>query len=121
MTISEDFQISNGGNWNLAFSSALIEIAGHLREYGKEPQDYGLPQPDYIGNEVVAEIQRWSSDIPQFLYAADQALMLFNPEQRRIFEIVWDAVQQNLPLCLFIDGKAGCGKTYLVNALCSQV
>ena len=119
--ISEDFQIFNGGNWNLAFSSALLEIAGHLREYGKEPQDYGLPQPNYIGNEVVAEIQRWSSDIPQLLYAADQALMLFNPEQRIIFEVVWDAVQQNIPLCLFIDGKAGRGKTYLVNALCSQV
>ena len=119
--LSEDFHISNGGNWNLAFSNALPEIAGHLREYGKEPQNYGLPQPIYIGNEVAAEIQRWSSDIPQLLSAVEQALILFNPEPREIFEIVWNAVQQNLPLCLFIDGKAGCGKTYLVNTLCSQV
>jgi hypothetical protein len=115
------FISSNGGNWSLAFSSALLEIAGHLREYGKEPQDYGLPQPSYIGNEVAAEIQRWSSDIPQLLSVAEQALMIFNPEQRRIFEVVWNAVQQNLPLCIFIDGKAGRGKTYLVNTLCSQV
>ena len=119
--LSEDFQVSNGGNWNLAFSSALLEIAGHLRKYGKEPQDYGLPQPNCIGNEVAAEIQRWSSDIPQLLSAAEQALVLFNPEQKKIFEVVWNAVQQNHPLSLFIDGKAGHGKTYLVNALCSQV
>ena len=118
--LSEDFYVSNGRNWNLAFSSALAEIAGHLREYGREPNDYGLPQPSHIGNEVAAEIQRWSSYIPHLLSAAEQALLLFNPEQKRIFEVVWNAVQQCLPLCIFIDGKAGRGKTYLVNALCSQ-
>ena len=116
-----DFHISNGRNWSLAFSSALQEIAEGLREYGKEPQDYGLPQSTYIGNEVVAEIQRWTLDIPQFLFAVEEAVRSFNPEQRMIFDIVWNAVQNNLPLCLFIDGKAGRGKTYLVNALCSQV
>lgn len=119
--LSEDFHISNGGNWTLAFSSALQEIAGCLREYGKEPQDYGLPQPTYIGNEVVAELQRWSSDIPQLLSSVEEALLLFNLEQRKIFDIVWSAIQDNRPLCLFIDGKAGRGKTYLVNTLCSQV
>jgi hypothetical protein len=119
-SLSEDFHVCNGRNWNLAFSSALVEIAGHLREYGREPKDYGLPQPSYIGNEVAAEIQRWSPDIPQLLSAAEQALVLFNPEQKRIFDIIWNAVLQSLPLCIFIDGKAGRGKTYLVNALCSQ-
>jgi hypothetical protein len=119
--LSEDFHVSNGGNWSLAFSSALLEIAGRLREYGKEPRDYGLPQPTYIGNEVIAEIQRWSSDIPQLLFAAEEAVMSFNSEQRGIFDIVWNAIQDNKPLCLYIDGKAGHGKTYLVNALCSQV
>lgn len=119
--LSKDFHVSNGGIWSLAFSTALSEIASHLREYGKEPQDYGLPQPSHTGNEVSAELQRWSSDIPQLLSAVEQALMVFNPEQKSIFEVVWNAIQQNLPLCLFIDGKAGRGKTYLVNALCSQV
>ena len=119
--LSKDFHISNGGNWTLAFSSALLEIAGRLQEYGKEPQDYGLPQPIYTGSEVTAELQRWALDIPQFLSAAEQALALFNPEQRAIYEVIWNAILQNLPLCLFIDGKAGRGKTYLVNALCSQV
>ena len=118
--LSEDFYVSNGRNWNLAFSSALAEIAEYLREYGREPKVYGLPQPRYIGNEVAAEIQRWSSDIPQLLLAAGQALEQFNPEQKSIFEVVWNAVWECQPLCVYIDGKAGCGRTYLVNALCSQ-
>ena len=63
--LSEDFHISNGGNWSLALSSALLKIARHLKEYSKEPQDYSLPQPDFFGNEVVAEIQRWSPHICQ--------------------------------------------------------
>lgn len=119
--LSKDFYFSNGCDWNLAFSSTLSQIATHLQEYGKEPKDYGLPQPNNMGNEVVAEILRWASDIPQLLSEAEEALLLFNSEQRIIFEAVWNAVEQNLPLCLFIDGKASRGKTYLVNALCSQV
>ena len=90
----EDFYISNGRKWDLAFSSALKEIAEHLREYGREPKDYGLPHPTCIGNEVAAEIQRWSSDIPQLLSVAEQALAEFNPEQRTIFDVIWNAVHE---------------------------
>ncbi|KAF9641958.1 hypothetical protein BDM02DRAFT_3070378, partial [Thelephora ganbajun] len=71
--------------------------------------------------EVIAEIQRWSAHIPQLLSAIEQVLTLFNAEQLEIFRIIWNAIQQNQPLCIFINGKAGHGKTYLVNALCSQV
>ena len=119
--LSKDFHISNGGNWSLAFSSALLDIAGSLREHGKSPEDYGLPQPEYTGSEVIAEVQRWSSQTPLLLSTAQQALTMFNVEQLEIFGIVWAAVQQNQPLCIFIDGRAGRGKTFLVNALCSQV
>jgi hypothetical protein len=94
-SLSEDFYISNGGNWNLAFSSALVEITGHLREYGKGPKDYGLPQPSYFGDEVAAEMQRWSSDIPQLLSAVDQALEQFNQEQKRSLRL--SGMQLNNP------------------------
>ena len=120
-SLSEDFQVDNGGNWTLAFSSALLDIAEGLQEYGKSPDDYGLPQPEYAGDEVIAEVQRWSTQIPQLLSMATQALTMFNSEQLTIFNVVWDAIQRDQPMCLFIDGKAGRGKTFLVNALCSQV
>ena len=120
-SLSQDFQISNGGNWNLAFSSALLDIAENLREHGKCPEDYGLPQPEYSGSEVIAEIQRWSSQTPRLLSLAQNALVLFNAKQLEIFHVVWNAIQQNQPLCLFIDGKARGGKTFLVNTLCSVV
>lgn len=119
--LSEDFYLSNGRNRDLAYSSALLEIAGNLREYGKDPEEYGLPQPEHRGNEIIAELQRWSSQIPALLSVAQHALTSFNAEQHNIFQTIWSAIQLNQPLCVFIDGRAGRGKTFLVNALCSQV
>jgi len=119
--LSEDFKVYNGGNWALAYSSALLDIAENLREHGKSPEHYGLPQAEYSGSEVFAEIQRWAPQIPQLLSDAEYALTLFNPEQLQVFQVVWDAVQQSRPLCIFVDGRAGRGKTFLVNALCSAV
>jgi hypothetical protein len=119
--LSEDFYISNGRDWALAFSNTLLQISGNLHEYGRTPEDYGLPQPNLPGNEVVTEIQCWSLQIPHLLSATQHALTILNPEQFNIFQSVWATVQQSQPLCLFIDGKAGRGKTFLVNALCSQM
>jgi hypothetical protein len=120
-TLSEDFYCSNGVNWLPTFIRSLLQISVNLQEYGKTPEDYGLPQPDLPGNEVIAEIQRWSSHISQHLSAVQHALNIFTPEQRVIFDSVCNAIKSNQPLHLFICGKAGRGKTFLVNALCSQV
>ena len=45
----------------------------------------------------------------------------FNPEQRHIFDIVLEAVHSHKPHVAFIDGPAGRGKAFLVNALCAQL
>jgi hypothetical protein len=119
--LSQDFYVSNGQNWLSAFSDSLLQIATNLQEHGKTPEDYGLPQPNLYGNEIAAEFLRWSSQTLQLLSAAQHALTVFTTEQRAIFESVWNALESNHPLCIFVDGKAGRGKTFLVNALCSQV
>ena len=52
---------------------------------------------------------------------AQAAIARFNGEQGDIFNMVVNAVLSNLPLLLFIDGKAGRGKTFLVNAICDHL
>ncbi|KIJ26887.1 hypothetical protein M422DRAFT_99290, partial [Sphaerobolus stellatus SS14] len=42
-------------------------------------------------------------------------------KQRDIFHTFVQAVEQNLPLYVFIDGKAGCGKTFLIEAIVNYV
>ncbi|PCH43540.1 hypothetical protein WOLCODRAFT_34112, partial [Wolfiporia cocos MD-104 SS10] len=44
-----------------------------------------------------------------------------NAEQRKVYTEILDAVERRQPLCAFVDGKAGRGKTFLVNALCNEL
>ena len=51
----------------------------------------------------------------------DVGLSVFNSEQRGIFLQVQNAISHGEPFSVFVDGKAGCGKTFLVNMLCAWV
>ena len=52
---------------------------------------------------------------------ADQSLLQLNPEQRSIYNEVMDAVLLGNQTLIFIDGKAGRGKTFLINTLCARL
>ncbi|KAJ7903991.1 DNA helicase Pif1 like protein, partial [Mycena leptocephala] len=41
--------------------------------------------------------------------------------QLEVYNYALGAVMNGTPLCLFVDGKAGRGKTILVNTLCDKV
>ena len=43
------------------------------------------------------------------------------PEQATIFDCIVNAITLNETLLAFVDGKAGRGKTYLINAICNKV
>jgi len=43
------------------------------------------------------------------------------PEQSAIFDAIINAVTNNVSLLTFVDGKAGRGKTFLINAVCNKV
>jgi chromosomal replication initiation ATPase DnaA len=99
----------------------LQKIGQSLEEYGKTFSDYGLPEPMSYSCEVEHELVKWASDHNHLSLRADNAADTFNPEQRFIYDIVITSAIQNLPLCLFIDGKAGTGKTYLVQTICDKI
>ncbi|KAI0743845.1 DNA helicase Pif1 like protein, partial [Daedaleopsis nitida] len=44
-----------------------------------------------------------------------------NAEQYGIYQEIMDAVSHRRPLCAFVDGKAGRGKTFLVNTICNKL
>ncbi|KAJ7792781.1 hypothetical protein B0H13DRAFT_1675688 [Mycena leptocephala] len=46
---------------------------------------------------------------------------MFKCEQLSIYTEILSAIIQNRPLCAFVDGKAGWGKTTPVIALCDKV
>ena len=109
-----DYTLQNNNTLDIGMDHALQEIGQCLEEYGKTLSDYGLPEPMSYGHEVEHELAKWSSDHDGLSLHADAAANTFNQEQRFIYDLIITAVVENQSLLMFIDGKAGTGKTYLI-------
>lgn len=119
--LCQDFYLQNNNNRDVAEEYALRELSHYLEEYGKTLDSFGLPEPAHQHPEILHELERWGSDPEGQRDQVDAALEVFNPEQRAIFDQVKNALDNHEPLQLFVDGKAGRGKTFLVNAICSYI
>jgi len=119
--LAADCTIQNNGSDDLGRSFALADIGRILDDHGKTLDQYGLPNPVIPALESLQEIQRWGSDPNALIERAIQSFNTFNGGQKFIFQTVFNAVLQDQPLRLFIDGKAGTGKTTILRALCDAV
>lgn len=113
--------IINLGSDERGIAYALHLIAEALQEYGKQPSDYGLPYRNNFSGELEEELLRWAPQIHSFAAQSEQAYASFNIDQRRIFDEIMRSVSSREPLLLFIDGKAGRGKTFLLNTICRKL
>lgn len=82
-----------------------------LEEYGKTLGSYGLPNPEHHMRELIHEMQRWGRNQEELGERADAAVVRFNQGQRAIYDRVMAAVANDCADYLFVDGKAGTGKT----------
>lgn len=119
--ISEDFILAAIGDAERGYNDTLKTLGSFLQSHGKYLGEYGLPQPVADENEVERELRRWSLQAAALQEQVHIGLLLFNSEQRDIFQQVQYAIITNEPLLMFVDGKAGRGKTFLVNTLCAWV
>ena len=119
--ISEDLILNSTGDVERGYNETLKILASFLQGHGKYLSDYGLPQPITNENEIERELRRWSLQSATLQEQVRTGLLLFNSEQRDLFQQVQYAISTNEPLLMFVDGKAGRGKTFLVNTLCAWV
>jgi hypothetical protein len=105
----------------IAIDHGLNYIGQLLEEHGKHLSDYGLPEPTTFGREAEHELQRWAPHSQDLSAHANAAYQNFNEMQWIIFDEIILAVTNDEPLLLFVDGKAGVGKTYLINAVCDKL
>jgi|SRR5882762_6152221 len=80
-----------------------------------------LPEPMSYGREVEHELAKWASYCDDLSRHAEAAARTFELEQRLIYEEIIAAVIDKQPLCIFIDGQAGTGKTYLIQTICDKI
>ena len=120
--LSYDFFLRHSNSSVVAHAFALDDLQNIIKEHGKRLSDYGLPQPNLPSDhETLMEVERWSHDTTALMERANVQYQQFNNEQRAIFDLIWDAIQKQRPLPLFMDGKAGTGKTTVVNTLCDAL
>ena len=116
-----DFYLRPNNNIDLASTQALQQISHDLEEYGFSLDDYGLPHPNNYNDEVEHELLRWNSSVDHLRRISQLAYRKLNNSQRQLYDRIIYAIDDNQGLCQFIDGKAGRGKTILVNALCDRL
>ncbi|KAJ6465569.1 PIF1-like helicase-domain-containing protein [Mycena vitilis] len=64
---------------------------------------------------------RWGQNPDLLDQRAENAVAILKQGQLEVYNYALNAVLNTTPLCLFVDGKAGRGKTMLVNTLCDKV
>jgi hypothetical protein len=106
---------------HMGIEYALRELGDMLSQHGKTLSNYNLPKPSTHGREVEHELVRWNADPDTLSTRADAAVITFNDEKRAVYDDVMRAVFDDDSIHIFVDGKAGTGKTYLLNVICDKV
>jgi hypothetical protein len=118
---ARDFILQNENIVNISTNLALHEPSKYLEEYSKTLLDYGLPQPVSHLREVEHELLRWGSDPHDLSARADYLIQRLATEQRVIYDEILLSITNEQPLLMFVDEKAGRGKTFMINAICNKV
>jgi len=119
--MAHDFALQLGLNIDLALNHALEDLGKSLKEYGKSLSFYGLPEPTTFSAEVRHELESWGRDPVGLSDHAHAAVTHMTHEQRFIYEQIMTSVMTGQSHIAFVDGKAGRGKTFLVNAICNKI
>ena len=108
----------------------LLDLEMRLQSFEKTLAEFGLQQP---GPEDLARIEHVTSTDPvvireekefnfeELTVRVREVKEKLTEEQSAIFYKVMEAVEEDLPLCLFINARGGCGKTFLINSILSAV
>ena len=115
---------------NQLHTMLLLDLETRLQSFEKSLGEFGLPMPtpeDLARVTSIANIDpvviREEKDycLPEMIDNVQRFESMFTPEQSLIYETVMRSVKEEKPLCVFIDARGGCGKTFLLNAILSAV
>lgn len=119
---SYDFYLRHGHSDAIARNYALSEIQAIIHEHARNLNDFGLPIPDLPDNhESMSDLEQWSSNPALLRDRAQTTYSRLNAEQRQVYDMILDSVAAHSSLRLFIEGRAGTGKTTVITTLCDAL
>lgn len=121
--LSQDFVLRERMLQQLAEQHTLKEIESYLRARGCCFHDFGLPKVGILrSQELRVEFDYLEERQAQFQLAATTSIPLLNDEQTGVYlTLLHYTLNPDEAKPIFINGKAGRGKTYVVNALINQL
>lgn len=122
--ITEDYLTFRGLPQTAADDKALCVIADHLDEHSRSLKDFGLPQPHMVSVAVEDELSYFAGRQFALLTLSTTMYSQMTDEQKQIFNYLLDGVTHpsHLPKkCIFIEGMAGRGKSFLLHGLCHRL
>ena len=119
--MAHNFALQLGLNTDLALNRTLEDLNKSLEEHGKLLSSYGLPDPISFTTEVQHELERWGHNPMNLCNRVATAIATMTHEQHFIYNRIMSSILAREPLLAFIDGKAGRGKTFLINAICDKI
>lgn len=119
--LSYDYFLASHGNQMVAYTRCLEDLSKYLSEYDRSLADFGLPFHLSSTSEVFRELSRWYPLLADLREEAQRAVDSMTVEQLRLYNDVVNAVRDEVPFYVFLDGKAGTGKTHILRALCNYL
>ena len=119
--LSYDYFLRSRGNSMVAETRCLETIDRHLEEYGRDLGDFGITFLRPSEGEVYHELAKWYPHLNALADEALQAISTMTSEQFALYRDVVDAIDNDKSMTIFLDGKAGTGKTHVIRAICSHL
>jgi hypothetical protein len=117
----EDFLVFQSLPEEIAINKALHHISEMMAENGKSLETFALPVPANLPDIVMEEITAFLPHQAQLNAHATAMVEKMNQEQQaafsRLLQATMDSSSSDQHL-YFIEGKAGRGKSFVVEALC---
>jgi hypothetical protein len=123
-SLIEDYVNFDHLSEELAESKALLHISDLLGENGKSLHHFALPEPTQLPDIVMEEIMAFAPFRAELNRAADLMVNSMNEEQSTLFLKLLHAVTNPEDFhshLFFVEGKAGRGKSWVVEALCMKL
>ena len=108
----------------------LLDLELRLQSFEKLLSQFGLPQPTQedlsrveliTSTEPVVIREEKEYDMTELVSSLENLVPRFTEGQSNIFTTVMGAVKDERQLCVFIDARGGCGKTFVLNAILAGV
>ena len=119
--MSFDFYLRSRGNTMVAETHCLESINRYLEEYGRDLNEFGITFLKSSEGEVYHELAKWYPFLGALEEEALHNRATMTAEQAALYDNIISSVENNRSMSIFLDGKAGTGKTHVIRAICSYL